>query len=260
MDCFAPKRAAGLIADARQNGVLLTTLPSDCRPQTLAEGYAVQHAFIEKWDAPAAGWKCAATAKDVQKAYAIKAPFYGRLFAPTVFQSPAEVSANDFGLLYIETEFAFRFGSALPPRMRVYEREEVSTAVHALIPSLEIISPRFDSLLISDMPTCAADCAINGGAVLGQPCQDWQHLDLAHHEVRFSINGQERSSGTGAKALGHPINVLEWLINALSLADIGIARDEVVLTGTCTGFHRVEAGDHVVGDFGSLGNVEIHFI
>ena len=67
MDCFAPKRAAKVIADARQKGELLTTLPSDCRPQTLAEGYAVQHAFIEKWDALAAGWKCAATAKDVQE-------------------------------------------------------------------------------------------------------------------------------------------------------------------------------------------------
>ncbi len=259
MDRNACAEAAQLIAKARRDKTLLKALPDSCRPKTLEEGYAIQHAFLADWDAPTAGWKCAATAADVQEAYSISAPFYGRLFAPTVYDSPARPAAGDFGHLCIETEFAFRFSASLPPREATYGREEIADAIGELIPAFEIISPRFDSLLIGDVPTCAADCAINGGAVLGAPCTDWRKLDLASHEVTFLVNGKVRGEGTGAKALGHPLTVLEWLVGALSRDGFGLRAGDVVLTGTCTGFHMVQPGDEVIGDFGDLGRVEVSF-
>jgi len=259
MEANTAKRAAELIAQARRSGQLLQALPDECRPTTLAEGYGIQHAFLELWDAPTAGWKCAATAEDVQAAYAITAPFYGRVFGPTVFQSPASVAAEAFGRLCIETEFAFRFGTALPPRDSAYEREEIVAAIDVLIPAFEIISPRFDSLLTDDVPTCAADCAINGGAVLGRPYENWDSLNLAEHEVRFLVNGEERGAGTGAKALGHPFNVLDWLVNALSRRGIDLNAGEIVSTGTCTGIVYIEKGQKAVADYGVLGAVEVTF-
>ena len=69
----------------------------------------------------------------------------------------------------------------------------------------------------------------------------------------------EGEEGTGARALGHPINVLQWLANKQSQTGRGLRKGEIVSTGTCTGVLAVSPGDHVTADFGALGHVEIEF-
>ncbi|MEC7575002.1 MAG: hypothetical protein VX973_08955, partial [Pseudomonadota bacterium] len=62
-----------------------------------------------------------------------------------------------------------------------------------------------------------------------------------------------------ARALGHPINVLQWLANKQSQTGRGLVKGEIVSTGTCTGVLSVAPGDHVIANFGQLGCVEINF-
>jgi len=68
-----------------------------------------------------------------------------------------------------------------------------------------------------------------------------------------------RESGTGARALGHPLNVLQWLANKQSQTGRGLLAGEIISTGTCTGLLDVASGDSVAADFGLLGAVEISF-
>ena len=63
----------------------------------------------------------------------------------------------------------------------------------------------------------------------------------------------------GKLALGHPLEALTWLANALSDAGITLERDQIVTTGTVTGFNLAQAGDTAVADFGPLGTVEVSF-
>ena len=102
-----------------------------------------------------------------------------------------------------------------------------------------------------------ADCGVNIDLVVGDWMPDWHALDLKAQRVEMTINGQKRGAGTGARALGDPLNVMVWLANHLSRRGRALTRGLCVSTGTCTGLDPVRPGDRVVADFGSLGTVAI---
>ena len=254
------EQAAGAIRAARKNNEMLAGLDTSLTPATMDEGYALQDAFMREWDEPVAGWKVAATAEKIQALYGVDEPFRGPFYAPTTFASPATPKAQDFGHLCIESEFAFRFNSSLAARESAYDREEILDAVDAVLPAFELISPRFDTLLQDRAALAVADCALNGGFVLGTPYTGWRALDLAAHPVRLTVDGEVKGEGTGANALGHPFNVLDWLVNALSRRGIDLNAGEIVSTGTCTGIVYLEQGQKAVADYGVLGAIEVTFV
>ncbi|MFQ5626977.1 MAG: 2-keto-4-pentenoate hydratase, partial [Methyloligellaceae bacterium] len=197
-------KAASALISARKDNKMMAGLENGLTPATMDEGYAIQDAFMRQWDEPIAGWKVAATAEKIQLIYGVDEPFSGAFYAPTTFASPAMPKAGAFGHFCIESEFAFRFGSTLAARERAYGREEILGAVEAALPAFELISPRFDTLLQDRAALAAADCALNGGFVLGEDYADWRSLDLAAHPVRLTIDDEVRAEGTGADVLGHP--------------------------------------------------------
>ena len=252
--------AAQTLAEARRATQALRALPPGQAPDGIEEGYAVQSAFVELWDEAPVGWKIACTAEEVQKLYGLSEPFFGAVFPATVFESGARPEAARFQHLCLECEFAFRFERGLPAREAAYGRDEVLDAVGTLMPAYEIIAPRFDSLLMDAVGTAAADCALNGGLVLGAPVADWRERDLGAAPVTLTVDGAFRAEGRGANALGHPFNALDWLVNALSRRGLGLAAGAVVSTGTCTGINYVEPGQTAVADFQELGRVEVTFV
>jgi 2-keto-4-pentenoate hydratase len=68
-----------------------------------------------------------------------------------------------------------------------------------------------------------------------------------------------KGEGTGASALGDPRKVLDWVINKLSRDGVSLAKGQVLSTGTCTGVVKLEPGQVAVGDFGTLGKIEVRF-
>jgi 2-keto-4-pentenoate hydratase len=252
--------AANLLGSARTNKQMLASLENGLNPASMDEGYALQDAFMRIWDEPVAGWKVGATASRVQELYGVSEPFCGPFYGPATYSSPAKPKAEDFGHLCIESEFAFRFGSTLSARKNAYEREEILGAIEAVLPAFELISPRFDTLLQDRVALAAADCGMNGGFVLGEDYADWRALDLSKHGVRLTVNGEVKGEGTSANALGHPFNVLDWLVNALSRRGIDLNAGEIVSTGTCTGIVYIEKGQKAVADFGVLGAIEVTFV
>jgi 2-keto-4-pentenoate hydratase len=247
------------IVEARARGTKLTSLATPHHPRSLTDAYRMQRAAATRWRDELVGWKVGATSLEVQKLFGISHPVYGPVFKRDVFESPARLKADDFQHLLLETEFAFRLGADLPPRSKPYACKEIAAAVEALIPALEIISPRFTRLTVDDIPQLVADFCGNGGAVFGAPCTDWQIIDLASQPVRIVINGKERQSGTGAAVLGHPLNVLEWFVNEQRAQGMSLAKGQFVMTGTMTGLHSPEAGEPVLADFGRLGAVAVQF-
>jgi 2-keto-4-pentenoate hydratase len=219
----------------------------------------MQRIATELWNDELVGWKVGATSKEVQALFGMVGPAYGPVFEQTVFASPARLSASAFQHQMLEAEFAFAFRESLPARSKRYAREEVLAAIDALIPSIEIISPRFKRLIVDQAPQQIADFFGNGGAVFGTPCKDWRDIDLALHAVSLSIDGVKRQDGTGALVLGNPLNVVEWLVNALGAHGQTIEKGQFVMTGTMTGLHAPKPGEAAVADFGDLGKVEVVF-
>jgi 2-keto-4-pentenoate hydratase len=231
----------------------------DLAPQTLADAYRIQDRFREVWGQPVAGWKVGATTAPVQARFGVTEPFTGPFFADDTYRSPAELAARSFAHLCIETEFAFRFTRPLAPRPSGYTRTEILAAIDAVIPAFELVSPRFDRILFEEPFSAIADCALNGGFVLGRPVAEWSGIDFVAHAVTLMVNGNQIADGTGANVLGHPFAVLDWTVDHLGRRGIGLEAGVIVSTGTVTGLTFLEPGQTAVADFGSLGQVEVTF-
>lgn len=265
----AIKKAAGELIAARRNGRPIGALPADCRPSTADEGYAVQAACIAAWGEAVGGWKSGATAAPVQERFGLKEPFLGPIFASTILTSPAHAKAAAFDLrppgangkrgVALEVEFAFRLGREVAPRAGGYSEAEVLAAVEAMVPAIEIITPRYESIPGGTPGQALADCGLNGGIVLGTPVADWRGIDYPAHATRLVVDGKTVVEGTGALVLGHPFKSLVWLVNNVGRLGHTMAKGQVLTTGSMTGIFHVDQGAAAVGDFGHLGRVEARF-
>ena len=251
--------AARLLLNARGDFRRLRGFPESCRPQDMDDAYQIQKAFAEEWELPVAGFKIGCTAKDQQKFLGVDGPFYGRVFAPFLRESPTELSAGAFQMLGLEGEFAFRIKAGIKPRKAPYTREDIEKKVGALYPAIELVDSRLDDWIARGPESIVADNGSNGALIIGKPVREWRKYDLAKAKANMSVNGKEVGKGTGKLALGHPLEALTWLANALSEAGVALERDQIVTTGTVTGFNLAKAGDTAVADFGPLGSVEVTF-
>jgi len=254
------EEAARLLAAARGDARLLEALPEPMRPADTIEGYAIQDAFARLWGVEVAGWKVACTAAEQQAFLGVDEPFSGRIFAPYLLDSPAELASAAFHMRGLEGEFAFRLGRALAPRAGEFGRDEVAAAVAAVCPAVEVVDPRFRDWLAVGAPSLVADNAVNGALVLGPARADWRAIDLEGHKVRMSCNGETVGEGTAAEAMGNPLNALVWLANNLARRGLGLEAGQVVTTGTCTGIHPAPPGSQARADFGDLGEVVLRFV
>ncbi|MGE0701850.1 MAG: 2-keto-4-pentenoate hydratase [Hyphomicrobiaceae bacterium] len=266
----AIRTAAATLAAARRDRKPIEALPDSCRPVSAEDGYAVQKAFIAAWGEPVAGWKAGATMKAVQDRFGLAEPFLGPMFAPTIMTSPAVAEARLYDLrapqengkraVSVEVEFAFRLGRDLAPRAGGYGEAEVLDAVEALVPAMEIITPRYTAVPGGSPGQALADSGLNGGIVLGSPVADWRGFDYPAHATRLVVDGKPVVEGTGALVLGHPFKSLVWLVNALGRLGHPLTRGQVLTTGSMTGIYAVDQGAEAVGDFGRLGEVRARFV
>jgi 2-keto-4-pentenoate hydratase len=208
-----------------------------------------------------AGWKVGATSAAAQRLLAVTEPATAPMFAADCHKSPAEVAVFDGQSASVESELAFRFAMALPPRKDAYRRAEVLAAVGAVLPAIEVVGCRFEGGFPGiGSARLIADMVANAAWVRGPERADWRRFDLKRHAVRLIRAGTTIAEGVGANALGDPLRVLEWTANHLSALGDGIAAGEVVSTGTLTGVTAIKPGDRLLADFGELGHVVARFV
>jgi 2-keto-4-pentenoate hydratase len=253
------EKAVGLLLAARGDFRRLDGFPADCAPRSIEDGYAVQEAFAAAWGLPVAGYKIACTSEEAQRMLKSPAPFPGRVFAPYLLNSPAEVAHGAFHDPGVEGEFAFTLAGDLPARKTAYARAEVEAAIAAVHPAIEIVDPRWRDWIGAGVAAIVADNAANGALVLGPGTADWRRFDLPRHGVRLVIDGREIARGTGAAVLGDPVTALVWLANDLSRRGFGLKAGQAVTTGTCTSLHKVKPGAVASVEFGALGSATVAF-
>lgn len=251
--------AVQALLQARRDMQPLAGLPEAGRPANLDEAYIIQDGFVLASQLGVGGWKVGATAEAAQKMLQVSEPFFGPIFSPVMFRTPAEPPAAGFHMLALECEWAFRLGRDLPAEGGPHDRATIIKAIQAAIPAIEVISTRLDDFKAYGGVQLTADCGANGGLVLGREIADWQEIDLDSHPVRLLIDGQEKAKGDGSAVLGHPLNALIWFANKMHERGRGLRTGEVISTGSCTGVTPVEPEQQAVADFGELGQVEVKF-
>ena len=242
---------------ARQTGAVIEP-GSVALPQSIEEAYAIQREIVALSGCKVRGFKIGSTSIEAQRLLGTTEPGSAALLEPYVFESPAAVALSPPHMAAVEGEFAFKLSRDLPARAAPYTREEVASAVAAVAGAIEVVGTRFaGGLAGKGRLLTTADGGVNIACVFGRWTADWQLLALPAHPVAMIINGKTMGRGTGARALGDPMNVLVWLVNQQSQLGRGVKAGEMISTGTCTGLDSVHPGDRIAADFGTLGIVEI---
>ena len=253
------KQAARVLAEARRGRFAIDTLPPECRPRSVAEGYAIQNALAEELRYDNGGWFCACTNVEVQQKLGLGEPYSARLFKHDIFETPAAFPADHFpSTIVMECEFAFRLGSDLKPRTRPYERNEVIDAVDTLHPSIEIVSGHFTDWLNMGIAHTIADNGTDGALAYGPGVDDWQALDLIQMPVTLDINSKTIRRGRGSNVLGDPLTAMVWLVNAVCQRGHELKSGGLYNTGTATSMQVAQPGDQVIANFEGLGSVEVN--
>ncbi len=260
MDQMA-RKAAELLWNNWTTGHSVATLPEDCRPGDIDAGYRVQEALVDVSGQKPVGYKIAASSQAGQKHLKITHPVFGRLFESQMLPSGEESNWRDNSMSVAELEFAFRIGDDLPPRSNSYEWQEVMEAVEAMHVGIELPGSRFHDAAEAGIAQIVADNASADLYVLGPSAPSgWRALDLANCAARMLIDGVEKTAGTGRDVLGDPRFSLTWLINQLSQKGLAMEKGQLVTTGVCGLPLPVFKGQHIVGDFGEIGEVSVTLV
>lgn len=250
-------RAARLLLEARRGRARLPAIPEDCRPETVEEAYAVQDRLVALMGDGIAGWFLGCTNVEIQRQLGLDGPYFGRLLASALHESPASLAWTAIPDAVLEVEFAFRLAHDLPARAEPYDRDEVAAAVASVHPAIEVVVSQLDDWTGQPIASLIADNGTDGALVIGAGVSDWRGHDLRSIEARLTIDGAGKRRGTGANALGDPLAALAWLANARRARGDGLEAGQVCNTGTLTSMYFAGPGDQARADFGPLGAVEL---
>ncbi len=254
-------RAAQLIATARNRRIPLARLPDDCRPETLAAGYAVQDAvhgaLADRGWGELAGYKIGCTTAVMQAHLGLTSPCGGGVFASKVHHLSADLALADYVRVGCEIEIAVRMGADLADAP--FDRQSVSGAVEACMAAMEIVDNRYVDSAVMGTATLIADDFFGAGCLLGEPLVDWRALDLGAATGRLIVDGVEIGRGRGADVMGHPFEALAWLANNLAARGKRLRRGDMVLTGSLVTVHYPAPGETVDMEIDGLGSVQARF-
>ncbi len=159
----------------------------------------------------------------------------------------------------VECEFAFIMGRDYPAPGESTDRRTIATAVADCLIALEVVGRRTAGDGMPQFPGIIADFAAHSAFVAGPGVANWAEIDLAAVAVKGLADGSVTNEGSGAAVLGHPLNALAWLADAL-VADGGRLRaGDIVSTGTTLGIVLPRPDATIIGDFGDLGTVSLTF-
>lgn len=243
------------LARARVQG---HTISAPAPIPSLQDAYVLQESVAGLLASPTCGWKVGSTSAEAQARLGTDEPGAGRLLARFVYGDGDTIVVHAAHDLQIEVEFALRVAKDIIPRETPYAAAEVLAHLDAVLPALELVGSRFSAGLAgAGRSLVTADGGANIAFANGAPSLLSGTGSLAEMSCQLIHNGTVAASGTGARALGDPLNVMVWLANHLSARGITLKAGELVSTGTCTGLIPIAIGDELTGDFGPLGRVTV---
>lgn len=251
--------AARQLHECWQTGRVIDALADTYRPESPADGYAVQAALARLQAEKVVGWKIAATAQAGREHINVDRPLAGRLYPSIVFDSGASVSMQSNRMMVAEAEFVFKMRGTLNPQPEPFTEGQVASAIGALHPGLELPDSRFSDFTRVGTACLIADNACASQFVLGPAAPIPISLDsLADHPSALLVNGQVVTTGKGVDALGGPLTALAWLANTLRDLNIPLLAGQFVTTGVTGQPTPVKSGDTCTVDLGSYGAVTVN--
>jgi 2-keto-4-pentenoate hydratase len=226
---------------------------------TVDDGYLVQQRVIEltRQGVRRVGRKIGLTSPAVQQQMGVDTPDFGVLFADMAYGDASPIPATRLLQPRVEAEVAFVLGRDLPERPVI--ASDVLRAVDFVVAAIEVVDSRIRDWDIAIVDT-VADNASSGLFVLGgSPRRLTDIDDLRSVAMELTCDGTVLSSGTGVACLGHPVNAVVWLANAVASRGEPLQAGEVILSGSLGPLVPVDRGKAYEATFTGLGTVRAHF-
>ncbi|QRZ12402.1 fumarylacetoacetate hydrolase family protein [Paracoccus methylovorus] len=222
--------------------------------RTVEEGacaYASFRGVLETELGAPVGVKVGFTSKPVQERFGVTEPAAGALFAPMLLPDGTRLSLAGSRTPFFEADLVVTVGSSAIMHART--REEVAAALKDVRPFIELPDLALQKDVEPTGPLMVAYGVTPWRGVLGRgvPMSELDDpvADLAALTVNLKLDGKSIGSGSGEMLLGHPLDVVLWLVgqggyelkpgSVISLGSLGTLHP--ALPG-----HRVEA-DYRIG-------------
>lgn len=254
----AIEKLARSLADAWRNATTTPLPPLAEAAATREDAYRVQDRLADLLGEPIAGWKVGAAVKAVQILEGHDGPIVGRLFAPRVYTSPANVPAARYDGYKIECEAAFRFVEAVPARAQPYTRYELAPKI-AFHPGVEIAGSRYAAEGAPRKAATADAIADNGGGgayvVSANGIADWAGIDFERLAIDAHLDDGTVLEPIAPELRRDPVDILVETVNDISARGYGFRAGDLLSTGTLTVPRPMRRGRSLTAHFGRHGSV-----
>ena len=228
----------------------------------LEAAYAVQQGLIDARKASGAlvvGRKIGATSEAVQRQLGVDQPDFGYLFDVMDVSTDHPISMGTLVQPRVEAEVAFELAKDIAPDSESeITLEFVRDAVATAMPALEIVDSRIENWDITFTDT-VADNASSGLFVIGRDAKSLDEIEPRDVVMELRINGEVRSSGTGAACLGDPLEALRWLaVQAWRFGD-PLRAGHLILSGALGPFVPFASGDRVEASISGFDTLSVEF-
>ncbi|WP_312856222.1 2-keto-4-pentenoate hydratase [Nocardioides pelophilus] len=252
------------LAEAQQTRVPCAAVRDLIGTDDLPAAYAVQQGLVQGRLAAGAtvvGRKIGATSEAVQRQLGVDQPDFGYLLSDMDVSHGAQgtpVSMRTLLQPRVEAEVAFVLAQDIDLDEDDITLEAVRAAVDVALPALEIVDSRIAAWDIGFTDT-VADNASSGLYVVGRDGRKLDELEPRDVVMSLTINGEERSAGTGAACLGDPLEALRWLaVQARRFGD-PLRAGHLILSGALGPFVPFAPGDRVAASISGFEPLVVEF-
>lgn len=232
-------------------------LAADVLPADLAEAYAAHLALLELLAAdgggPQIGWKVGFTNDTAMARNGATEPVFAGLLGGQSYVGEAELTSPRGTGLGVEAELAVRIAQPLSGPI---SRQEAAAAIDGVAIAMEIVEQR---VRVDEMGlvTMIADGTQQYGTVVGEWNGEIDPLTLDQCDVRLQVDGLTDGFMPASEVLGHPLNAITWLSEALGRHDLALQPGDVVLTGAIVPAQHLDPGQMAELASDGLGDVRL---
>ena len=227
-------------------------LQFDLGEVSLPEAYRLQQRYVARLQqqlGPVVGYKVAMSSEAAQVHFRLHEPLYGHLLEPMLLNSPAVVPLAFGSRGLIEADLLVRVGD-----QRINQAESVAQILpmlDAVIPFIELPDPLWSSPLTAErllVVNCGSRLGVVGEPIPLAATQDW-HQRLSRFQVELSHQTGGVSSiigsGRGEALLGHPLQVVLWLVQKLNQQGRLLRAGDLISLGSLTAPVMPELGNYL---------------
>jgi len=236
---FAPQPAASRLANAWRTGALLTDLPAEERPPSLAEGYVVQSLMVGQLNDEQVGWKIAGASPAGLRGELPNPAVIGCLTRSRVFPSGATITLPAGATATLETEVAVRFAREVSPEDGDFD---VATMIDSAFVAIEVVCSRFVNRKAVAYPSFVADNAGFHAFIQGEALA-FSADTLFDEDAGFWKDGERLAASLSGDKRTQPFVSLPFMLSEFRRRGITVPKGAIVTTGTlCVPFDTATPG------------------